>query len=275
MSNQRGLITLYVRRLKSQGLGMILQAAIRPKRTVHHIKRILKGEVAQLSNFYPPSVSRDAELAFCSEILNSPVEEVEPFFHELESNSGLLDALRGTHASHRSGGLEFGRFKALYAIVRMKQPDVVVETGVHDGLSSALLLEALRLNEKGKLISIDLPSTDLPTGITGPGWLILEYLKGPWHLLLGDSRKILPQIAAQELVDIFHHDSDHSSRHQEFEVSTVRPAMMPSGIILVDDCDFDLLQRFADTWQTPTHQFAHVGGINLSQATADAQEQAA
>jgi hypothetical protein len=39
------------------------------------------------------------------------------------------------------------------------KPDKVVETGVYKGSSSAVTLQALEDNNKGKLFSIDLPGT--------------------------------------------------------------------------------------------------------------------
>jgi len=44
----------------------------------------------------------------------------------------------------------------LYSIVRHLRPDVVVETGVGGGLSSAFLLKGLQDNQRGRLYSIDL-----------------------------------------------------------------------------------------------------------------------
>ena len=48
----------------------------------------------------------------------------------------------------------FGKF--LYFIVRMADPEIMVETGVARGVSSWTILNAMHRNGKGKLYSIDL-----------------------------------------------------------------------------------------------------------------------
>jgi hypothetical protein len=45
----------------------------------------------------------------------------------------------------------------LYSIVRAYKPEIVVETGVAHGVTSAFLLCAMHENRKGHLYSIDLP----------------------------------------------------------------------------------------------------------------------
>ena len=47
--------------------------------------------------------------------------------------------------------------KRLYALLRRLQPEVLVETGVCNGVSSAVILHALHANERGHLYSVDLP----------------------------------------------------------------------------------------------------------------------
>ena len=49
---------------------------------------------------------------------------------------------------------------ASYVLVRILKPDIVIETGVGAGVSSWTILHALEENNAGKLISIDLPTTN-------------------------------------------------------------------------------------------------------------------
>jgi hypothetical protein len=61
----------------------------------------------------------------------------------------------------------------VYVCVRILKPDIMVETGVASGSSSAYILHAMDLNRKGFLYSIDLPNAD--TGASIPegkqtGW---------------------------------------------------------------------------------------------------------
>ena len=130
-----------------------------------------------------------------------------------------------------------------YIITRILKPDVIVETGVFDGHSSACWLLALSVNKSGKLISIDLPATkpitdsinlSLP-GDVQPGWIIPDYLKNRHELFLGDAKTLLPKIfESNSNVDIFFHDSLHTEEHMLFEFETAYSSMK-HGIILSDD----------------------------------------
>ncbi|MDQ3492876.1 MAG: class I SAM-dependent methyltransferase [Chloroflexota bacterium] len=140
--------------------------------------------------------------------------------------------------------------------MRIWRPSVVIETGEHDGLSSALILRALERNEHGYLTSIDLPSTDLPPGVGGPGWLVPDGLRSRRRILLGDSRKLLAPAAAGTPVDLFFHDSDHSRAHCEFEFRAVRGGMSASGLIVSDDDEHvDTLE-----WQMVRHSVDRAAG---------------
>jgi predicted O-methyltransferase YrrM len=130
----------------------------------------------------------------------------------------------------------------------MKQPSLIIETGVFDGKSSALILQALFDNDHGFLVSIDLPATTiihmstnkmlsgmLPEGCQ-PGWLIPDYLRKRHQLLLGDSGELLPSVLEEHPhVDIFLHHSLHTFDHMYWEYKTVWPHLTKGGILLSDD----------------------------------------
>jgi predicted O-methyltransferase YrrM len=188
---------------------------------------------------------------FCADLLDVPAVDVSAAFEEIE-NSELLTSLKQRYAEIRpdSAGLELGRFRMWWAVVRLTRPEVVIETGVHDGLSSSILLGALDRNGAGRLISVDLPSTDLPGNASGPGWLVPEHLRARWDLRLGDARKLLPAAVADAgRVDVFIHDSDHSEQHQSFEYAAVAPGLTPGAVVLSDQ-DYPMettLSAFAES----------------------------
>ena len=78
-------------------------------------------------------------------------------------------------------GISAGVF---YVLTRALRPSVMVETGVFDGITTAVILQAMRDNDHGKLVSIDLPAISqikdstagMPTGRLpegcDPGWVI-------------------------------------------------------------------------------------------------------
>lgn len=144
----------------------------------------------------------------------------------------------------------------LYAVTRAMKPEVVVETGVASGRSSAAILSALEKNKKGTLYSIDLaqvyktkePGTYIthegneelnafvPLG-KQPGWLVPDNLRSRWRLIIGDSKKELTTLVDRldKKIDIFYHDSDHSEEHMLFEFNTVFNKLADTGLIVSDD----------------------------------------
>ncbi len=159
----------------------------------------------------------------------------------------------------------------LYTMTKMKKPNIGIETGVASGRSSAAILQALYENGKGKLYSIDLPkfyadqkpgsyvtsegNTELnafvPEGQT-PGWIVPDYLRPCWQLILGDSKIELPKlIEGLEKFDIFYHDSDHSYEYMLFEYQTIWPKLSEDGFLLSDDIKWNkAFDNFLETINT-------------------------
>jgi len=149
-------------------------------------------------------------------------------------NTGTIKTLPGNRPTHF-----FGKF--LYFIVRMVQPQVIVETGVAHGVSSWTILNALERNGSGRLYSIDLPDKDLqsynPVNLQQTsGWVVPDRLKGRWELRLGSSSELLPALLQEvSSVDVFFHDSDHSYENMHFEFAAALPFLRKGGLIVSDD----------------------------------------
>src|SRR5205085_9625877 len=58
----------------------------------------------------------------------------------------------------------------LYALIRARRPSVIIETGVCNGVSSAVILTALERNQHGHLYSIDLPEFANAEGTNQQFW---------------------------------------------------------------------------------------------------------
>jgi len=134
----------------------------------------------------------------------------------------------------------------LYGFCRKLEPDIVVETGVHYGASSAFILQALHDNNRGKLYSIDLPDqqylTDNGTlhhdsfNPKRVGFAVPGAIRDRWSLILGDAKQKLPEtLAALGSIDIFHHDSMHTYEHMQFEYMAAWPKLKAGGILMSDD----------------------------------------
>jgi predicted O-methyltransferase YrrM len=140
----------------------------------------------------------------------------------------------------------------LYRLLRDVRPQVAVETGVCNGVSTAFLLLALEDNGTGELHSIDLPEVAgeeyeegtfwdgkggavIPPG-KEPGWMVPPELRERWELVLGRSQDELPPLLDRVgQIDFFMHDSEHSYECMSFEFRTAWPALREGGVLVADD----------------------------------------
>jgi predicted O-methyltransferase YrrM len=151
--------------------------------------------------------------------------------------------------------------RRLYSLLRETQPETVVETGVCNGVSTAVVLEALHRNGRGRLYSIDLPEhageenpevwegklgAVIPRG-KDAGWLVPDQLRSRWEFQEGRSQDLLPPLLDQLApIDVFIHDSEHSYECMSFELAEARRAVRPGGMILCDDASWNpAFQEFA------------------------------
>ncbi len=161
----------------------------------------------------------------------------------------------------------FGRRVAWYALVRLIRPALVVETGVHDGLGSLLLLSALERNGgDGRLVSFDINPE--------AGWLV-----GPhrlWELRIERAVDGLPEVlAAAPLVGLFIHDSLHSYVNERGELELGAGRLAPGGVLLTDNahgtraladvCASHGLQ-YTEFFERPRGHFHPGGGIGAGTA---------
>ncbi len=132
-----------------------------------------------------------------------------------------------------NGDLRLARL--CYAVCRAVKPSVFIETGVAYGVTSAFILQALTINGRGKLYSIDRPpfARDAARFI---GALIPEELKHNWQLRRGKSRKLLPSLLSElGKADIFLHDSRHTYGNMRWEFQTVTPYLAARSFMIADD----------------------------------------
>jgi predicted O-methyltransferase YrrM len=140
----------------------------------------------------------------------------------------------------------------LYALVREAGPKVVVETGVCNGVSTALILAALDCNGAGHLHSIDHPEhagttygeetfwagkqgAVVPRG-QAPGWVVPASLRSRWTLRIGRSQdELLLLLRRLGTIDFFFHDSEHSDACMRFEYEAAWIHLRSGGVLVSDD----------------------------------------
>jgi hypothetical protein len=204
-------------------------------------------------------------VALC-DLLHSPVKNTA--LRLMSIREDVVSKLKGSFSADEisrssTGGWPSVKEIALYLLIRKYRPSLVVETGVAQGISSRFILEAIRENGAGKLISIDLPNYN-PEGYVygddigtvdrtyvkktlGTGWLVNESLRDNWQLILKPSRDALPEI--REQADLFFHDSEHSYKNMMFEFEWARGHLSDGGFIVSDDIERnDAFQRFCEKY---------------------------
>jgi hypothetical protein len=130
--------------------------------------------------------------------------------------------------------------RTAWCLVRHLRPERVVETGVGRGLTSRMVLAALECNESGGLWSIDLPPALTPSLRRQTGAAVPPELRSRWTYVEGSSRRRLPALTTElGAIDLFIHDSMHTTRNVLFELEMVWTALRPGGAMLVDDVNLN------------------------------------
>lgn len=172
--------------------------------------------------------------------INEQIANVRPFYE------------RGIFRHERLDSVDWMAIQRiiLYIIVRLYRPAVCLETGVFYGGTTCFILNALRRNKFGKLISIDLPRNDnaksskhhlvgdseyIPENLD-IGFIVHSAQKERWTLIRGDSLKEIPKIS--DKIDLYNHDSDHSFDFVRREMNLVWDKLNSNAIIMADDLDW-------------------------------------
>ena len=136
--------------------------------------------------------------------------------------------------------------------VLLRRPEVVLETGVAMGFTTAVILAALDENGVGALHSIDLPPLQV-NAAAFVGEVVPAALRGRWTLHVGPTRTLLPRVARQLApIDVFLHDSDHSYAAQHEELRQVWPHLASGGCLICDDvCNPAFVEFAAEVAERP------------------------
>ena len=207
------------------------------KKASRHPLRALRRlmDTARLSRL-SDAKEREVALQFLTEVFAADTRAILEKYHG--SGMGAWMQQRRTKLNEFPGPYRLGSTpvfdcETIYLLVRALKPDVVVETGVCYGASSAYILEALKHNRRGALYSIDLGNAaDEPPN----DFFVRPRSKDRWHLIVGDCKEQLPQLLARlGQIDLFHHDSLHSYEHMMWEYDTAFPHLAPNGVLSSHD----------------------------------------
>jgi predicted O-methyltransferase YrrM len=210
---------------------------------------MLKNALMTLALHVRNAVSDSERNKFDAELAHSGLlEHLDREGERFRSQCADVVVGRGARASIGSS-LSMG--KAYYYLVRKFRPAVTVETGVCNGISTALILQGLKQNGFGSLHSVDYPEyagaaedPEIWSGKGGaavptdqqPGWMIPAHLRDDWTLTLGKSTdQLRPLLERLDSIDCFVHDSEHSYECMMFEYSVAWKHLRPGGILASND----------------------------------------
>ncbi|MDM8529145.1 class I SAM-dependent methyltransferase [Anaerolineales bacterium HSG24] len=204
---------------------------------------------------------RKGHLAFISKLVGVKIHYLEQYLAELNRNTSFFESLEQQYLSvwpsHRfyphffetnypsKGGSVFFQSVTMYLLVRAMRPNVVIETGGAGGKSSTFILQALKDNQQGRLVTLDLnPEATGRLNSEYSWWpqgqpsyfLVPDNLRNRLDIRLGDAKTNLPKLLEEiDSFDLFRHDSDHSYEHMLFEFRAAWPMLRDGGILVSDD----------------------------------------
>ena len=158
--------------------------------------------------------------------------------------AGVIETMsaHGLRVGRRNYGndddADSGLARTLWCLVHHLRAEQVVETGVAHGVSSRIMLEALRRSGDGRLASIDLAPLTIPERAAEVAVAITPELRDRWLFVQGSSRRRLPDLLRDLApIDLFVHDSNHSTRNVHWELTTAWRSLRPGGFVVVDDVE--------------------------------------
>jgi len=185
----------------------------------------------ELDNFTYELANEDELVRWVAEALEVPAHRIERYVAEVHADDELLRPATLRRRWDHKRRMLYGRRLGWYALVRARRPEVVVETGIHDGMGSMLLLRALERNASeghpGRLISVDISDRT--------GWLVPDRLHANWTRVIGATTEVLDAALAEIRVDMLIHDSDHTYECERFEFDTALTHRAPELTLVSDN----------------------------------------
>jgi Methyltransferase domain len=221
-----GLDPRYVRRLRW----------ISKARAVHNVGAPIQRNLTYVLFDPEPAnctyeLTNEPELAaWVAELCAVEPERVLALLRDAHRDSILVERLTVATAGHwwwTKRTPPFGRRLAWYALARILRPQLVVETGVHDGLGSLLLLRALEQNgDGGRLVSFDINPA--------AGWLVGEHPQ--WELRIEPSQPGLESaLSGHGPLGLFIHDSLHTYENEYYELRIAAEHLSDRGVLVTDN----------------------------------------
>lgn len=219
--------------------------------------RTLVSDPGRVIRAVPGELQQQRERQHSQDQLMSQVdEEWDEHLHDLlgapwpcPQAEGLETVMADVSAQLAARGLLPGRFtygwysdaevllcRAIWCVALHNRPRAVIETGVAHGVTSRVILEALKQNDYGHLWSIDLPFPFDHHLHAETAVVVTDACRPRWTYLEGSSSERLPSLTAEVgRAEMFIHDSLHTFKNTLFEMEQVASVLSPGGVMLIDD----------------------------------------
>ena len=154
-------------------------------------------------------------VAGLSTILNANPDTIQGYMSEIQNDVEFKNHIANLQPKHPEGYRTdrepyVGRRMVWYTVVRATKPEVVVETGVDQGMGAVVLCAALKRNavegHTGRYFGTDINPV--------AGYFLSGEYARFGKILYGDSLKSLE---AMDKIDVFINDSDHSAEYEQAE----------------------------------------------------------
>lgn len=187
---------------------------------------------AEIDNFTYELANEDDLVAFLVRVFDVGEQRAMDLLEEAKRDELLAGRLAA--ATRRRWWTKtsppFGRRLGWYAIVRLVKPELVVETGIHDGLGSLILVRALERNAEegvhGRLVGFDI--------YPRAGWIVGEH---PLYrrVLEPTQTALARELDSEPALGVFIHDTLHTYEHERFELETAADRLVPGGVLISDN----------------------------------------
>jgi hypothetical protein len=172
--------------------------------------------------------------------------QVDIYLSELESENKLIDEFEKAYLEANGKYLTtMYELISTYLVCRIVEPKFAVVTGTAYGGFDTFVLLGMMHNDRGKLLSIDLPGKWTEYDV---GYAIPNELHHRWDQVLEDSKKSLTDILKINDVDLAIHDSNHEYEHMKWEfeqfVSNMQEGVIMSHDILHNSAWFDFVDKY-------------------------------
>jgi hypothetical protein len=208
----------------------------------------------EIDNFTYDLANEDELVQFLADALQRDLREIADYAAEIQSDPELNGLLRRRlrRRLDRKHKPHFGRRVGWYVIARTLKPSLIVETGIHDGLGSVLLLRALDRNagegRDGRLISFDVNPQ--------AGWLVSGRLRAHWEAVYEATVDGLERALDGLEVGMIVHDSEHTYACEHFELTTAVSRAAPTLALLSDNAhETTALRDLAENLKIDYHFF--------------------